>query len=228
MPPRLRVEPANNLQELAFAEAADYQVPESVLTAIGGQLMGVPAFNPDPAVRERYFAEAVEPAARRAFSETTVPQIASFFAARNANRGGAFQRQLATAAENLETNLAGIRAGLLSEDEGRRFASLENAAQRIPGGIQQAIGAGILPIQLRASLGAEQRGIQQQFNTARFLNQFVDEQFDTAARLEGAIHDLARVPPFEIGPSQGGGGFDWAGFVSGLINPVGNLVGGFL
>jgi hypothetical protein len=216
-PPRLKKTKEDPLQTEAFGMAERFAVDPQTLAVVEEIRAGTPAFAPDPRVRERYYNEAVVAPAMRQYRESIVPTIATYFAARNANRGGGFQAALTRSAEDFGTNLAGIRAGLLSEDETRRFQSTEAAAARRPLGVSLAIGNQLLPMQVKAAMGAERRGITAQNNMARWANAMGAWQAQQAQALMDSINRLASIGPFEVGPSPSSGG-GWRGVLGGALS----------
>lgn len=98
--------------------------------ALGRMLSMEPAYEVDPAARERYYDEAFMAPAMQDFQQQILPAIMEQYNAQGMNRSGFAEGALATAGGNLATDLAGIRADLLYRDEEARRDAASAAYDR--------------------------------------------------------------------------------------------------
>lgn len=185
-----------------------------------GTLMGMaPSFSADPALRERYFNEAISQPALQQFNRDVVPAIAARYG-RGGNLGAAAD-VTARAGADLASQLSGQRAGLLRGDEQMAAQSIDTARGQ---GLQaaglsyndQVGGLGLL-----SQLGTAQRTITGQQNAGR-LNQLLMQQPFGDPRLS-LLGLLGSSGPFSYQPTVvGAPGTPGAG-----IGLLGSLLGAF-
>lgn len=193
---------SKQLEQAAFKAGLDFEIPPEVTAAVDEFLAGEPTFTSDPEQAARRFSEQVEQPSLRTFNNEILPGINERFVQRGV-RGPAQAGSLFEAGTDLATNLAALRSQFFREDEDRGIGAAEAALGRKASGATARLSSTILPIQLRASLGAQARGAENSQALSGFLNQFLQQQEGQANALAGAIRSGVPDPfRFNPGPSD--------------------------
>ncbi len=170
------------------------------------------------------FEETIGDPSRRAFFEDVAPQLREEFIGQNALSSSGFQRQLAQQGSQLEQGLAAQKAGFIDEADKRRL-------QDILGISQVAFQEGQIPQQQlsqllqAASLGEQQRGIEQQDLSSQFSEFLRLNQVPTPA-LAGILGVPLTASAFQPVVSQQQSspyGSVLSGLGQSLSAPLGNL-----
>lgn len=208
---------AGPLLESAFSRAGQIGTgapTEARLSQLGTLVQGQPAVNLDPALRERFFQSSVVDPAMRRFERDTIPAILARFG--GGGQTGAIREELARAGTDLQTNLAGIGAGLLRDDERLNAQLADQAQQRSLAAIGSLREEELLPISVQTQIGDLQRSIVGQQNQealyrALLASPYGDPRLSMLPLIGGASSTF--------GPQVSAGGNP----LSGLLN----LMGGF-
>lgn len=189
--------------------------------AINSLLTAGPTFQADPALRERYFSDAIERPAMDRFHMEILPEIAARFG-RGGNLGAANYAG-AMAGSSLLGSLAGQRAGLLRDDEVRAQTALENMYGRRAGAVPLSFTNQTQPLSLLGAFGGLERDIRGAQNAQRLQEAYMAQPFgDPRLSLLSLLGGGATQVPGQVAaPSAGGGGSSLFSLASKIFDPAG-------
>lgn len=164
---------ASPIQSQAFSDVLARMAggPGTSGAAIEHHLRGTPAFEIDPTARQDYYEDAVVAPAMQEFQQRILPAIMEQYNASGLARSGYAQGALATAGENLGTELGAIRGELVYRDVERGYDAMENAEERR----LRAVSASQDELASVLGAGAEQRNITNE-NLAEDYGKWLYEQ----------------------------------------------------
>jgi hypothetical protein len=207
-------------QGLAFGQGQQGQERQS---AISQQLSGQGAYKSGYSpefIRQQLLDLYVNPA-MRAWEQDIAPGLGNYFAGTEAYRSGDIMRAISQAGEGVGIGAVTQQAGLTENELQRQFLSGENAMQRQQSAIPLSSEEEKAPIRFGMLAGDQRRGIASE-----------QAQFDIQKELRNTpwANPALGMAPLILGqyrtPSTGDSSFDWGGLVSGLVNPVGGMMGG--
>lgn len=193
------VPPAGPLLASAFQGAMDFgTAPNAQLrqTALAGLASGT-QFGFDPALRAEFYEKGfVEPEMQR-WREEIMPEIMHL--RMPGGQVGAMRHELAQSGEDLSSQLAAIRAGLMRQDEAQL---MQLTAQTMPGAIEGLMREETMPISIQAQMGDLGRTIEGQQNMQRFYEMILGQPWGDP-RL-GLLGLTGASPPGVIQPGGPG------------------------
>ena len=199
-----------------------YQPSAEQSGAMSRLLSGEQTFNADPALRERYFQQAVTDPAQQFFNTQVAPSIAARYG-RGGNIGAA-SYATGQAGQQLAGQLAGTRAGLLRDDERLAEQSRQAAQARIAQGLGLGVQQGALGLQSQQfgqnnlmQFGQLERGIRGQ-GIQEQLQRVLARQAFNDPRL--GLFQMLGQPPTPTGGHTSTNGEWYSGALAALTNPA--------
>lgn len=211
---------SSQLQD-AFTEAqrlVDAGFSPDIQSATQRLLSGDPGYQIDPTVREQYFQAQLAPA-QYDFEQNTLRAIAEQYAGGSAGRSGDFQAALAEAGAQYGLGNTALLAGLVNEDEIRRWEAGQNALQRMPGAIELGQYQELMPLNTLMNAGLTQYGL----DSEKMGEQFQQTIYGRDPLANPYIGQWlgAALNPYRVPAASGGGGFD-------PMQMFGQMMGGML
>jgi len=185
------------LEEQAFQAGVDYEVPADVTAAIDQLIEYNPTFDDDPAKRAQRFETEIGAPATRQFQEETQRMLMQSLAG-GRRFGPVAQATMFDSNEDFSTNLASLRSQFFREDEDRAILAKESAFGRMAGGASMRMGESVLPMQLKAALAGQSRGVDSANDMTNLMNSYLQ----IAQQQAGAQQAAGSSPLFIYGGSS--------------------------
>jgi hypothetical protein len=214
------------LQEAAISLGMQYGQGEmgqarqgAIMSQLGGE-SGYEGVSPE-FMREQLQALYMDPA-MRAFNQDIAPQIESQYSGTEAWRGGDISRAISEAAEGVGVGAVQSLAGLTENELQRKFEAQQSAYGRQTSAIDQSSEEEKAPVRFRLMAGDIRRGIASE--KAQY-DIYKEQQQNPWANPALGMAPLI-LGQYKAPSSSGGGSSGIGSMVSGLLGPVGGLIGG--
>ena len=192
-------------------------------------ISGDMGYGVDPAVREQYFQSLLGPA--QIEFQDQLRNVAELYSGGYGGRSGDFQGGLAQATSRYGADQTALLAGLINEDEIRKWEAGQNALQRLPMGIQSDVYNQTIPLNTLMNSGMTQYDLDSQLMQQQSQQQMYAENPLMNPNVQQWVPWFSQ--PYKV-PISGGDSGGIGGMLGGIggsligaaLGPFGSMLGG--